>query len=155
MSQARLAKEMSEFGFKMVQSTIAKMERDEDRRPVRLGEAVMLSFILGEDLQAMLYGPLGDDSVKVDALRDQLAEMEGELESLIERYDSVRSEYEDKLQRRVHLLREQIEGLRLLDPRERQQKEALLQEALGELRKPEHDAIAHFIVRDDKVTYEE
>jgi transcriptional regulator with XRE-family HTH domain len=47
ISQSKLAARMTAYGFKMAQSTIAKIEREEDRRPLGLGEALMLAHALG------------------------------------------------------------------------------------------------------------
>lgn len=157
ISQARLAKSMTEFGFRMVQSTIAKMERDEDRRPISLGEAVMLSFILGEELDNMLIGPLGEESEAVETMRDQVKETEAEIISMIEDYERLRADYQDKLGKRIQLLKEKFKGpaAGLMIQQDRARGEELLKEAMGELYQPEHMVIARFMERDNKVIDED
>ncbi|WP_166787032.1 helix-turn-helix domain-containing protein [Cryobacterium sinapicolor] len=77
LSQSDLAKRMSELGFQMEQSTIAKIENG--NRPFRLAELFALSGILNVPETAFLTSSIGEDADypedHVDILR-QLLEIE-------------------------------------------------------------------------------
>lgn len=55
VSQADLARRMTELGFRMHQTAVAKIERGE--RPLRLDEAGALAYLLDTDL-SLMTGPL-------------------------------------------------------------------------------------------------
>jgi transcriptional regulator with XRE-family HTH domain len=89
LSQARLAQAMTARGFSLHQTSIAKMEAPdvEERRPLRLSEALALAEILEEDLGDMLRGPLRQNAKRNEELRQAVNEAEAELARARDAYD--------------------------------------------------------------------
>jgi transcriptional regulator with XRE-family HTH domain len=105
VSQAQLAKQMTEFGFKMHQSSIAKMESSTsgERRPIRLSEALAIAYVLGQDFDNMLYGPLGDAAPHIQQLEFDIQSLEMALTSnqkALARLRRERAEAMEKVNRR-------------------------------------------------------
>jgi transcriptional regulator with XRE-family HTH domain len=78
ISQAQMAKRLTDLGFKMHQTAVAKMEatKPSERRPIRLSEAVAIADILEEEMEDMLFGPMGtaDTEPHFQASRQRLDE---------------------------------------------------------------------------------
>jgi transcriptional regulator with XRE-family HTH domain len=124
LTQRQVADQMTGAGYRMHQTTIAKIEAD-DPRPVYVGEAVTLARILGVSLSDLLSEPtevderqLADARIAVAALAHQqqmlqarLAEAQEtavRLERDLERIEAEMSTY----QRDIALLTERKDGRR-------------------------------------------
>lgn len=85
LSQADLANSMTELGFQMEQSTIAKIENG--KRPFRLAELFALSAILNVPETSLLASSVGDE---VDDPEDNVAQLRQLLQIEIENRDRTR-----------------------------------------------------------------
>jgi transcriptional regulator with XRE-family HTH domain len=78
LTQRRLAEQMTVMGYRMHQTTIAKIEAGE--RPVSIGEAVAFASVLGVEMPDLLAGPSDPDLADAIVARDMWARRRGEVE---------------------------------------------------------------------------
>lgn len=71
-SQADVSKRLSQLGFDLHQTTIAKLEAG--KRPLRVAELMALSLLYDRPAVSLFYLPLKHESEPVQRLREQLRE---------------------------------------------------------------------------------
>jgi transcriptional regulator with XRE-family HTH domain len=109
MTQAEVARQMSDRGAVMHQTTIAKIEAGQ--RPVRVNEAVLLAGILHATLADLLTAP-GQPEKRGAAARDAERELLGQLllaERRLEEHRAVRASAENAVAEAVRV----VEAFRL------------------------------------------
>jgi transcriptional regulator with XRE-family HTH domain len=93
LTQRQLADLMSGAGYRMHQTTIAKIESGE--RPVVVGEAIQLAGVLGVTLPALLTEPPSDDERRLHEAQIAVVSLQRELAERQKALDEVRILHEN------------------------------------------------------------
>jgi transcriptional regulator with XRE-family HTH domain len=117
MSQSQLARQMTDLGFRMHQSSIAKIEsaKPDDRRPIRLSEALAIAEIFGEEMDDMLFGAIGAAEPRLQELQQRLEEARAAADQAYRQSLEVEREFREE---RVRLVRIQRGSARPTPPAE-------------------------------------
>jgi transcriptional regulator with XRE-family HTH domain len=112
-TQEQLAERLSEVGWPMHQTTVAKLEGG--ARPIRIAEADALAVAFGLPIEAMWYLPIADEPWSLAAMKDRLKGIDDFIATLEEHLRSTLITYAGQQSERMRLAQAMNEAAKAAD----------------------------------------